>query len=125
MNRFLTLLVLAGLIAACDAGVSDPPGEERTLTVTVAGEVGVRIGAVLLSVDGQVEAVEVGGRALITTEGDRTLVAVVPWSAGTGVAFTLKTPTGIPAVELLQVAGPDNELYPDPAAFTVDAREEE
>lgn len=123
MKRLLLVAALLVGIQACDDGVSGPSDAPRVLNVTVTSEQGADIGAVLLAVDGPVESVRkgVGGRALSRAETDRVVVAVVSSPAKPTVRFEMSIPAGpTPAVEILQAADGDNELYEDASAFTVD-----
>ncbi len=127
MRRFASLLVLAFLIAACDRGVSNPPDEPLALMVTVSGNAGETIGAVLLSVAGSPDRVVVPAGWIFTTpDADSTLVAAVLAVGGTGLEMELDLVAAEPpAIRVLQVADADNQLFPDPAAFAVSVEDRE
>lgn len=127
MRRLALLLGLAGLIAACDSGITRPTHEALTFTVTISGNAEESIGAALLNVAGTPDRVAVpGGWGLATAASGGTIVAAVLSGGRPTVRVVLDVvATEPPAVDLLQVAGSDNQVFPDPDAFTVDVTEVE
>lgn len=110
-------LVLASA-TACDSGPDPGPG---TLTATVVSPNGAE-GAAVLSVfgDGLQGVSAVQGRAFGELDGD-TLRVVVVGDGGTlrfglQVADTTRKPTGV----VVEVAGPDDELRPSVAGYSVE-----
>lgn len=126
MKRLVLMVGLAGLVA-CDAGVSDPPREPVAFTATVTGPAGVGITAALLSVDATPDTVIVaGGWALTSANADGSLVAAVLAVAQTTLTVELEVAAGTtPSMQILQVAGPDNEVYADAATFAVTIHEKD
>lgn len=125
MKRVLVVGLVA-IMAACDPGVSDPSDEPITVRITVTGASASPIGAVLLSADHTMDGIVVfGGRGLLSPTPGGTLLAAVPGEPAATISFTVKATGTVPGLQLLQVAGPDNALYTDFTAFSVDAREVE
>lgn len=124
MKRLVLMVGLAGLVA-CDAGVSDPPRQPVAFTATVTGPAGAGIAAALLSVDATPDTVMVGGGwALTSSNADGSLVAAVLAVSQTTLTVELEVVAGTtPSMRVLQVAGPDNEIYADAVTFEVEIRE--
>lgn len=124
MKRIALLLALIGL-SACDAGVSGPGQEPVALVASVTGPSGTAIGAALFSMDLEPETVAVGsGWGLTSSSADRSIVGAVLAAPRTTLTVTLEVAPGTtPSIQLLQVSGPDDQVYPDPTAFTVELRE--
>jgi hypothetical protein len=127
MKRFVLLLGLAGLVAACDSGVSEAPAEPLALTVTIAGGAGESIGAALFSIPVTPEDIVVpGGWAYVGEDEDGAVVAAVLSVGQTELTVNLDVvATEPPTVTIRQVSDANDMLFPSPDAFTatVDQRE--
>lgn len=119
MKRTIILLATCVVALACD--LSDPV-EPVELDVAVLSELAeAGIGAVLLSVEGAMEDVRAeAGWALVHSEADRTVVALVSPDGRKVVRLRMTSPDGrTPEVDILQVADTTDQPYASTDGFTI------
>lgn len=125
MKKLILPLALATLVATCDRSPSDPgPAVDRVAVVVspAPGSDAPSMGAVLLSVQGDVQGVEsAAATVLIRSETGGMAVALSLDQAAARLELTLRMAAGsVPTVTVLQVADRENALHPDPTDFLVE-----
>lgn len=116
--RAACAFLMLALFACSDEG--PPSAEPGVVTVTLTSPAGPE-GAALFSVAGEVgEVTMTGGQAFARAEGALTRVAMVAHEPGTlSVRMEVANIHAPPALTLVQVAGPDDQLRAGLAGYSL------